>query len=103
MSDLYGFCAKARVQALLTGRSGRVYAGENVCLNPQPVCPREEGEGYDKCKTVCQQLHHAEIQAVLAAGEDAWGGSIRVGYKYCCAECTRALDAAGVLLIELVT
>lgn len=97
MSSLFGFCAKARVQAVLRGASGREYAGENVCLNPQPVCPRAPGEGYEKCVSVCRTLHHAEIQCLMQAGDDARGGSIVVGYHYCCDACTRALDEAGVV------
>lgn len=98
---LFGFCAKARVQAVLVGASGKVYVGENVCLNPQEVCPREPGEGYDKCQSVCMQLHHAEIQALDQAGADAFGGSLVVGYYYCCEACRSALAAAGVATVTL--
>lgn len=102
MGELFGFCAKRRVQAVLTTPEGKQYAGENICTTPQAVCPREEGEGYEKCKTICGQLHHAEIQCLMQAGAEAHGGTIVVNYHYCCKDCTRALDAAGVIAITLV-
>lgn len=100
--SLFGFCAKRRVQAVLYCTNGTVYAGENVCMTPQAVCPREPGEGYEKCESVCGQLHHAEIQCLIQAGSEAHGGRIEVDYHYCCESCTRALDAAGVVSITLV-
>ena len=94
-------CAKAKVTALLIGRSGKWYDGENSCDAPQAVCPRLPGEGYEKCQSVCQQRSHAEVEAIAAAGSDACGGIMLVNYHYCCDACTRACDAAGVQLILL--
>lgn len=92
-------CAKVRVEAILIGRSGKWYEGENHCTSPQASCPRLPGEGYEKCKSVCQQDAHAEVEAIRAAGDDACGGLMYVNYHYCCPDCTRACDAAGVQLI----
>ena len=92
-------CAKVRVVAFLVGRSGKWYDGENWCANPQQVCPRLPGEGYEKCQSVCQQNAHAEVEAIQAAGDDACGGLMYVKYHYCCEACTRACNAAGVQLI----
>lgn len=100
--DLFGVCAKRRVQAVLVGASGLQYAGENVCMTPQQVCPRAPGEGYEKCKSVCGQLHHAEVQALLAAGDDARGGTMRVNYERCCDACLIAMADAGVSAVVLV-
>lgn len=93
---LFGPCAKRRTQGLLVGRSGAVYVAENVCLNPQPVCPRLPGEGYEKCKSVCQQVEHAEIQILRAAGDDAHGQELTVTHWYPCPRCEVACAAAGV-------
>lgn len=94
-------CAKKRVLALLVGASGKQYVGENLCLTPVDVCPREPGEGYEKCSSVCHQLHHAEVQAVANAGADARGGSITINYNRACDACLSVLAAAGVASITL--
>jgi deoxycytidylate deaminase len=94
-------CAKQVVRAVLTGRSGKVYVGENLCGMPQTTCPRLPGEGYAKCKSICMQPRHAEIDALLRAGDDAEGGSIVVHYTRVCDDCMRALDAAGVAEVRV--
>jgi hypothetical protein len=93
---LFGPCAKRRVQAVLIGASGKAYAAENVCLNPQAVCPRAPGEGYDKCKTICRQVAHAELQVLDLAGADAHGGRMQVSHWYACDACAATVKAAGV-------
>jgi deoxycytidylate deaminase len=99
---LFGPCAKRRTQAVLTTVTGEKFVGENVCLNPQPVCPREEGEGYEKCKSICQQLGHAEEQAIQAAGDKARGSTIDVTHWYACKPCSRIALEAGVKNITCV-
>jgi deoxycytidylate deaminase len=99
---LFGPCAKRRTQAILTGRSGAIYIAENSCLNPQPVCPRLPGEGYEKCKTVCQQVEHAEIQVLAAAGDDAREGAMTVTHWYACPRCEAACGAAGVKSVTCI-
>jgi len=97
---MIGPCAKARVFCKIIGERGETYVGENACDNPQVVCPREEGEDYTKCETICQQQGHAEIQALKAAGDDAKRGiAILYGHTYFCAHCQHALFDAGVSLI----
>jgi hypothetical protein len=78
------------------------YVGENVCLNPQPVCPREPGEGYAKCKSICRQVGHAEELAIEAAGEDARGSTIEVTHWYACDYCSAIARKAGVREIRCV-
>jgi len=79
---------------------GRAVTGENWCENPQPECPREPGEGYDKCHAVCQQLGHAEevaLDMARAAGftlKDAV--AVIAGHEHVCNGCRAALAAAGV-------
>lgn len=91
-----GPCAKVRVRCTLIAADGRVWVGENDCRNPQPVCPREPGEGYAKCKSICDQPGHAEEMALAQAGEAARGAVAYVEHKRVCAGCQAALAAAGV-------
>lgn len=90
-------CAKQRVTATATVE-GTTYRGENVCDNPQPVCPREgmrTGEGYDLCRKVCQQKAHAEINLIAAARGDLKGTDVYMtGHTYCCQACLDALKRA---------
>lgn len=99
---LFGPCAKRRTQALLITETGKRFVAENVCLNPQPVCPRQEGEGYEKCQTICQQLGHAEAQVIEAAGSEARGSEIHVTHWYACKPCAEKARFAGVLEIHCV-
>lgn len=92
-------CAKKRVWAVLTTRDGRQFTGTNDCLNPVDVCPRLDGEGYAKCGYVCQQPHHAEIDAMKEAhthGADLEGGLMVVGHHRVCDDCKEAMVEAGI-------
>lgn len=82
-----GPCAKNRTKCWLLGNDGRVYYGENLCLHPQPACPRLPGEGYEKCHSICGITGHAEDNAIKAAGAAARGGFILVDYHYVCDGC----------------
>lgn len=94
----YNMCAKRHVVAVVIGKSGRHYVGHNLCLNPQFNCPREIGEDYEKCKSICNQPHHAEPMAILEAGEDAKGGSIIVlNHERICDNCKEAIKEAGII------
>ena len=99
-------CAKRQVTALLTTRHGDTVRGTNECFNPQPVCPRKPGEDYTKCRTICKQRGHAEIQAIDAAleyGLDLFGATCTVtGHYYVCHHCAQALSDAGVSEIRIV-
>lgn len=89
-------CAKAKVNAVLQGASGRYYLGTNRCRTPQPACPRLPGEDYTKCRTVCHQECHAEVDALQQAGDDARGGTMWVAYHYVCDACRIVLQAHDV-------
>ena len=95
-----GPCARRRVRCTIVGMDGRAVTGENWCENPQESCPRAEGEGYDKCHTVCQQAGHAEEVALdMARSIDLpLKGALAVvaGHERVCEGCTRALKTAGV-------
>lgn len=106
MPEGAGPCAKQTVAVLVVGRSGTRYLATNYTFNPQPVCPRGDmptGVGYHLCKEVCQQPGHAEINALILAGEDAMGGRMVIsGHTYACESCQGAARRAGVVKIEFV-
>lgn len=98
-----GPCAKRVVECDIEAFGGAErFSGTNDCANPQAVCPRAPGEGYEKCQTICQQGEHAEIKALNAAGDKARGGIARIwGHYYICEPCGRALRDAGVHYVEI--
>ena len=92
-----GLCAKATIKATLITEDGRRFIGMNWCRTPQARCPREPGEGYEKCATVCSQYGHAEIVACCVAGTAAEGATLYLeGHTYVCGECLRHLAKMGV-------
>jgi deoxycytidylate deaminase len=104
---LTGPCAKKHVVCFIKPRgSSEVIHGSNACLNPQPVCPREDHEDYSKCKTVCQQQGHAEEQAVAEAkrrGVDLKGASaVLLGHYWMCQNCGNTLREAGVTNVTII-
>lgn len=97
-----GPCAKKQVKCTLVTPAGLRFVGENLCDNPQLVCPRLEGEGYEKCVTVCNQEGHAEIVALRVAGEHAAGSHAYVeGHTYACRNCQEHLFAVGVVVLTI--
>ena len=42
-----GPCAKTTTRCTLVTPGGTHIVGTNECRNPQPVCPRLPGEGYE--------------------------------------------------------
>lgn len=107
-SELKGPCAKQKVTAVLVDSEGNGYVGENDCLNPQAVCPREimrckTGEGYELCQAICKQTGHAEQNAIALAGDKAKGGIIYLqGHTYACDSCKQAASDAGVKDIVII-
>lgn len=94
-------CAKREVTCFLYDKDGRpVGEGCNDVLNPQPTCPREPGEDYTKCWTICRQPAHAEVAALVDAarfGFDVRNGSAWIqGHDHACPECLRLLSEAGI-------
>ena len=84
---------------------GPTFTGENDCANPQTVCPRQPGEGYAKCETICQQGEHAEIKALRMAREAGYSAESAVavirGHYYICEPCGAALRDAGVTQVRI--
>jgi Cytidine and deoxycytidylate deaminase zinc-binding region len=97
---LNGPCAKQVVFCEIHTIDGDTYIGSNHCRNPQLKCPREPGEGYDKCKTICNQFAHAEVSALNKALEaDAnliLSHAIVYGHTRCCEDCQNTLKSNGV-------
>lgn len=96
-------CAKTVVTCTIITRDGERFVGRNDCDNPQRVCPREPGEGYAKCVSICQQPGHAETMALREAGEKARGGHAYVeGIGYACKDCQLELfGEAGVAALTI--
>lgn len=97
-----GPCAKRRVQAVLIATDGSIFLGENTCLYPQAVCPRAPGEGYAKCKSICGQAFHAEVDALFNAGFKAYGSRMIVSHTHACEHCLKCMNAAEVATVEFV-
>lgn len=97
-----GPCAKTVVRCTLVFPDGRRVIGQNDCGNAQAVCPREPGEGYEKCVSICQQQGHAEVMAIMAAGGLAVGAHAFVeGNTYACRNCQETLFGAGVAALTI--
>ena len=98
-----GPCAKRAVRCKIETFDGELFVGENDCANPQDVCPRSPGEGYEKCKSICQQSGHAEIEALRAAGDKARGGIANLwGHYWMCEPCGRAMYEAGIKFVRVI-
>lgn len=99
-------CAKKQVICCIGNQDGHTYFGSNSCDNPQLVCPRLPGEGYDKCVSICRQESHAEVDALKLALEhcaDLRGASaVIVGHTYSCKNCQEALYKAGIEWISCI-
>lgn len=97
-----GPCAKVRVQCYLFTKDGGTFVGENWCRNPQDKCPRLPGEDYTKCKEICKQDAHAEVNAINKAkehGADLKGAKAAIlGHTYVCQHCKAALKSEGIIV-----
>ena len=92
-------CAKQLTLAIIENK-GRYWIGSNWCNNPRISCPRIDlptGVGYEKCIEICQQAGHAEVDACIAAGEFARGGTLYlIGHTYCCDNCKKVMEQYGI-------
>lgn len=101
-----GPCAKRQVRCVVIPlHHAPMVIGENSCDNAQAACPRLPGEGYEKCRDICQQHGHAEIEAVQHAercGISLVGATATVfGHYWICEPCGRALREAGVKTVKV--
>jgi len=92
-------CAKHTTKCVIVTRDGKSFNGENYCLVPQDKCPRELGEAYEKCKTICFQIGHAEEVALMKAlesGADLDGARAIIGHDRICDNCRELLTRNGI-------
>lgn len=97
-------CYKREVCAVIVDKNGKIATGQNLIYNSTVTeCPRAKGEGYEKCKTVCLQLGHAETEAIKHAKlrkMDLVGANIYLtGHHRICDNCKAACDAEGLNVI----
>jgi hypothetical protein len=99
---MIGPCAKSTVTCTIVTANGEQFVGSNYCRNAQEACPRTLGEGYEKCRSVCDQVGHAEIVAIALAGKKAKGARAYLkGHTYACQPCQEALFGAGVISLSI--
>ncbi len=110
-SEGHKACLKQSVYAMVETVDGDIVYGSNKMLNEVSSCPRDgagcaSGEGYDMCKTVCNQNAHAEVDAMQAAereGYDLEGAKLTlVGHTYCCENCTNEMLSRNIARVEIL-
>ena len=96
---MQGKCAKQETIAIIENH-GRYWIGSNWCNNSQDICPRSNmktGEGYELCRSICNQDYHAEVDACIKAGTNAKGGILYLlGHTYCCDNCKEIMNNFGI-------
>jgi len=99
-------CVKQEVTAVIECLNGDVYMGSNWCGNPQEKCPRQDmptGIGYEKCRDVCRQQAHAEVDACANAGKNARDGTLYlIGHSYCCDNCKKVIREHGIKTVIII-
>jgi len=92
-------CAKQTTVAVVI-KEGNFWVGDNGCNNPQNTCPRSDyptGHGYEMCHTICDQEHHAEINACLNARQNTEGANLYLaGHTYICDDCLEFMKFCGI-------
>lgn len=95
-------CAKRQVTCYIVTTTGETFVGRNTCREPQNVCPRDPGEGYEKCVSICKQIGHAEEVVLNMAREKAKGATAYLeNHSWYCRNCQEKLFAAGVVALKL--
>lgn len=97
-------CAKVQVSCWITTLDGDEFYGTNACLVPQKECPRLPDEGYEKCKSICFQLAHAEEMAVykgLMSGANLKGATAEITHERICDRCRELFTLHGITNIVL--
>jgi len=96
-------CADKQVTCTITTPDGYSFVGTNQCMAPQVVCPRGPGEDYVKCRMICKQPGHAEMEALKKAGKYAWGASATIrGINWMCRDCQMAMVKAGIVSFQII-
>ena len=99
---MIGPCVKTTVKCVIITNNNKIFTGSNYCNNPQEKCPRDIGEDYTKCKTICKQEGHAEMVTLKKAGNNAKGSNVYIeGHDHYCRDCQIALFKAGVKSLSI--
>ena len=90
-------CFKREVCAVIVDKNGKIAVGQNLIYNCFVTeCPRDKGEGYDKCKDVCHQHGHAETEAIKEGkrlGLELKKANLYLtGHYRVCSDCQKACD-----------
>lgn len=107
---MIGRCAKKIVVCKIVLTNGTEFIGTNDCFNPQFQCPRFPGDNYSKCRSICNQLGHAEQVALYKAiGAFTYWEEVLKGAKayikgisWVCRQCQEVLYQHGIESISIV-
>lgn len=103
-------CRDKTIVAVLTHKpTGQKFYGTNGIKRDVGYCARNESnhrmnEGYDKCRNICRQEHHAEIAALLSAVRHVPNPPLHqcvidvYGTHQVCNNCQMVLDKLGVCI-----
>ena len=103
-------CRDKTIVAVLTHKpTSQKFYGTNGIKRDVGYCPRNEynhrmNEGYDKCRNICRQKHHAEIAALLSAVRHVPNLPLNqcvidvYGTYHVCNNCQMVLDKHGVYI-----
>lgn len=96
-------CADKQVTCTIVSKDYQLFVGTNDCIEPQLNCPRVPGENYVKCRTICKQPGHAEMEALKLAGVHARGGVATIrGINWMCRECQMVMVEAGIVSFQII-
>lgn len=87
---------RAKVGAVIVDTQGQV-AG--VGYNGFPKLVEDSAERLDNTEVKLELVVHAEVNAILGAGQRARGGSIYVHGKPICARCAGSVIQAGIIRV----
>lgn len=87
-----------------------IWEATNYRTAHEGACPREPGEGYEKCDSICGQSGHAEenlirhLREAIEAdtiGPDDISGTMFIDHFYACDDCRAAAAALGINIVPL--
>ncbi len=102
-------CVKQPTAAVVV-KNGKIIgrganAGKKIDVCPRAILKCPTGEGYELCKSVCEQEGHAEVMAIndaLAKGEDLAGADMYLdGHWWVCKPCWDEIIRAGIKNVYL--
>ena len=98
-------CLKQSVKAAILTLNGELIFGSNKIANDVKACPRVEqgsktGEGYELCKSICNQGAHAEVNAIekaLKLNKTIADSTLYLfNHYYCCDSCVNSMKDVGI-------